>query len=323
MAAARAAGQRETLLPVSIFALLVTSNGMLTARTVPDGCPSGTCVYHPSDTKYPDMVACCTSGTSCGFFTTCVPGTELVKTPAILETQGAFTLPCGFDDIPECVTHYYPQVNASNYLCGKTAAEYTFFTTGRLTTTSSTVNILSLSLSTVDMDFVNSFSSTEYFTDDNLPTSSTVLDPTNLPSSDSHTTNKGAIAGGVVGGVAGVALLAGAGFFLLKRRRSKQGPSGGGDDANNSGAAGEHKDKNIAEAGTKGPKELDSVEAARLAEMQGTTPVGEMQGSDVREMPREMQGSDVREMAREMPDTQVKKDFAVELPADPEYSDKR
>ena len=76
MAAARAAGQRETLLPVSIFALL-TSNGMLTARTVPDGCPSGTCVYHPSDTKYPDMVACCTSGTSCGFFTTCVPGTEL------------------------------------------------------------------------------------------------------------------------------------------------------------------------------------------------------------------------------------------------------
>ena len=256
------------------------------------------------------MIACCTSDSNCGFYTTCIPGTEVAKTPSILETQAAFTLPCAFDNNPACVTQYYPQMNATNYICGTAATSYTFYTTAWMTTTSSTVHFYNRTLSTVDMEYVNSFSTTDYFTNGDVPTSSTVLDPTNSSSSNSHTTNKGAIAGGVVGGVAGVALLAGAGFFLLKRRRSKQGPSGGGDDANNSGAAGEHKDKN-AEAGTKGPKELDSVEAARLAEMQGTTPVGEMQGSDVREMPREM------------PDTQVKKDFAVELPADSEYSDKR
>lgn len=263
------------------------------------------------------MLACCTSDDYCGFFTTCIPGSEVSKTPSILTTQAAFTLPCIFDDSPECVTQHFPEINATNYICGSVATSYTFYTTALVTTTSGTVHFYNRSLSTVDSDFVNSFSTTEYFTDGDLPTSSTVLEHTNSPSSDSnstdlHTTNKGAVAGGVVGGVAGVALLAGAGFFLLKRRKSKQNPSGDGDNVSDSGSgAGEH--KGIAEVETKVPKELDSV-AAQLAEMQGNTPVGELQGTDAREMRPEMQGSDVREMAHEMPDTEVKKDFAVEHP---------
>ncbi|KAL1902734.1 hypothetical protein Sste5346_001177 [Sporothrix stenoceras] len=180
------------------------------------------------------FVGCCPdTSTTCPIPTTCYPSSE----GSLYTTSNGYTLWCGSSEYPECVTHYYADDVFTGYMllgCGKTEAvdKVWYLPTSDSSSSSSTSSKSKKSTSTTSPSSAPATS-----TSPSTPTSP--LPSTSPTGSTSKKSNAGAIAGGVVGGVAGLALIGLGVFFLLRRNNTnKVNNVGGAPGAPGAGAPG-------------------------------------------------------------------------------------
>ncbi|KAK4147149.1 uncharacterized protein C8A04DRAFT_24945 [Dichotomopilus funicola] len=192
------------------------------------------CVYNSINSH----IGCCDDGeTKCPIWTTCYDSTERSS----FSTNNGYTMWCGSSDYPHCMTHVYQESWAGYTLfgCGVAAATdkiwYQALDKPSSTSSSSTTSAESTSTTSTS----TSTSATE--------TSSSTPSPTPGPAPNGgSSTPVGPIVGGVVGGVAVLALI-GAGIWAI-RRHSKKSKQVNPDPAAAAAAAG-----NIPPNGPNGP----------------------------------------------------------------------
>ncbi|EPE09748.1 hypothetical protein F503_07524 [Ophiostoma piceae UAMH 11346] len=171
------------------------------------------------------IVGCCAdTSTSCNIYTTCLPMTSSDS----FTTNNGLTLYCNDATYSECVTHFYVDSIYSGYTllgCGKTEAvddvyyQPTSDSTSSPTSASSRKTTSTTSTTSDDTKTTATTSSRTSTTDD-ATTTTTAASPTTNVSKGSKS-NTGPIVGGVVGGIAGLALIGAGIFFLLRRNENK------------------------------------------------------------------------------------------------------
>lgn len=110
-------------------------------------------------------------------------------------------------------------------------------------------------------------------------TSMTSPSPATTSAAPIHHSNTGAIVGGVVGGIAAIAIIGGALWFLFARRRRRQTGS-------------QHKNPRASELATvTDAKSAHATEGFQMAEIDGQTMPSELEGGHERAKVRELDGS--------------------------------
>ncbi|KAL2847004.1 hypothetical protein BJX68DRAFT_119600 [Aspergillus pseudodeflectus] len=203
------------------------------------------CVFYAPDSEFPGMVGCCpqTSATEeCIIFSTCIDIDDILATSDLLaQTTDSMALFCTYDENRYCHTRTWPSLNAADFECTSTSSRWieTMYTYGTVTdeedVEDQTTETLSFSwISSSDLPTARSAdatTTTETETETDTPTTSTsggstpspVDEETPIETEDpdkGSSTPVGAIVGGVVGGVGGLALVAGA-LFLYRRHKKK------------------------------------------------------------------------------------------------------
>lgn len=163
---------------------------------------------------------CCDSHDDCTFYTTCNGGL------AATTCAGASCLQCP-RATPYCSRFQLVDVNSvsfQGFACGPydvtDSLIYGYASTSTTTFigASSASSAISSSSSDKSSTDSNGHSSLSMSTTSSLPASATTSDPSQATFRSSSHTNKGAIIGGVVGGVAGFALLVVLGCFFFRKR---------------------------------------------------------------------------------------------------------
>ncbi|KAI0025812.1 hypothetical protein F4780DRAFT_789329 [Xylariomycetidae sp. FL0641] len=210
-------------------------------------CPSGnTCAFITSSTAGgTGALACCDEDDGCSSQATCLDYWDIFSSSACDDAclRGTFTAKCTYTDYPYCGTATFFD-GIIDYYCDSISVTgvQQYYTTyddeddGRMLTplaitvdASGTASDSSSPTGGLgsgsngdnnDTDIAGNGSSSSGNSSSSNSTDST---PNPSPSSSSSSTNVAAIAGGVVGGVAVLALLAGLGiFFLLRHQKQKR-----------------------------------------------------------------------------------------------------
>lgn len=261
------------------------------------------------------MLACCEEGLGyCGFYSTCINLSQVSATPSLANPSQALAIYCTDATAPACMTWFYSGIDVTDFGCSMESTGIEMYTWADASvTTSGTVDQYELYLTQVGPEVVDSYLAT-YGTDSvenkatNAPTSTDSPSP-NANSGKSN--NTGAIAGGVVGGVAGLALIGAAGFFVGRKfNNSKKTQGAEGVGANDD----------------KGP--YSSVpESHSPYSVNDTQFASEMGTDETRQQLSEVHGSAPADRVYEMQETTVKdtegKNFTAELPADSVFPAKR
>ena len=177
-------------------------------------------------------VGCCpdTATTSCNVWTTCLGSAQR----SLFTTDNGLTLWCGFSSYPHCITHVYKDTRgAATALSGYTllgcavaaGTDSVYYNPFIFSTTSSSTRRTTSTNTDTTPGLGNPTSSTS------AKTTTTV---TQTPSATSvpAATPVGAIAGGIVGGVAAISLIIFGIWFLIRQNKKHKdetpGPSPGG-----------------------------------------------------------------------------------------------
>ncbi|KAK5657306.1 hypothetical protein OQA88_3368 [Cercophora sp. LCS_1] len=201
------------------------------------GSTDNTCGYVEGSTDIPlwcDTTAFCASNsinnhigccddtaTECKVWTTCLDSTDR----SLYTTDNGLTLWCGFTDYPNCITHIYadttgPATRIKGYtLLGCAVAkgsDNVFYTPFVEATTKSSSRRSTNTFIVPD---------TTLQPTNTRATVTVTPDPTPVPASSSSS-NAGAIAGGVVGGVAAIALIAFGIWFLIRQKNKNKEQAG-------------------------------------------------------------------------------------------------
>ncbi|KAL4916787.1 hypothetical protein BDW62DRAFT_202450 [Aspergillus aurantiobrunneus] len=234
--------------------------------------PSWTCVMHQQDLTYRAMLGC-SSGSSAYFNTACIDSSQAAATPSLTEKEEPFYRYCTYSDSPACATYIYSDIGITDFGCSDSSGIWSLYTTGlSYYATGTTVDRYDAFLTQVDNSVISAYEDS-YSTANPSPSGSANTTTTSSSSSGSKPT--GAIAGGVVGGVAGVSAIAAAGFFLLRKSRKGQQPDAHAGFDNHGG---EYKAvPESASASTPPPAEMEDGDPAhRLAEVPGNAGAYEM-----------------------------------------------
>ncbi|KAI1106742.1 hypothetical protein F4804DRAFT_299716, partial [Jackrogersella minutella] len=183
-------------------------------------------------------VACC-DGSDCGLRVACVDYLDYYSSSACDDgcAQDTFTVKCTHKSAPYCGTVTFFS-GISDYYCDTLSAStpQQLYTTYSGETDGRSFTPVAVSIDEDSSTGTHAASSTEASSDDETATSDSSAGATSLTNSGSSSsssssgsnssskkssTNVGAIAGGVVGGVAGLALI-GLGIFFLIRHNSKK-----------------------------------------------------------------------------------------------------
>ncbi|KXX79021.1 hypothetical protein MMYC01_204449 [Madurella mycetomatis] len=171
------------------------------------------CVYNENNLH----IGCCDDGvTNCPIWTTCFDRTE----SALYTTDNGFTLWCGQEQYPHCITHEYQDDIMAGYTvlgCAVAAG------TGRVWVTPTTTLETSSDISTPSTSFVSDPTTDSGSTG---PSSTDLAPPPPPPAQDSSSSSSssapvGAIVGGVVGGLAALGLIV-LGTWALIRHNNNQ-----------------------------------------------------------------------------------------------------
>lgn len=187
----------------------------------------------------------CCSDDDCGFTTACYDSAKVASDPSKLSGNTAFTIFCTQSTAAQCATYIWRDVGWSitDFQCASVSTVYSVYVEGILGgTADGTMTLVSLYTTTADDDLISAYSSI-YDVSTSIskprlqasPTRSitaieTAAESITVDSEDSDSpksTGAGKIAGGVVGGVAGVCAIGGSAlFFLLRRKKKKKNQQG-------------------------------------------------------------------------------------------------
>ncbi|GAB1314137.1 Carcinoembryonic antigen-related cell adhesion molecule 1 [Madurella fahalii] len=176
---------------------------------------SARCVYN----EYNSHIGCCDDGmTDCPIWTTCFDSTD----SELFSTDNGYTLWCGQERYPHCITHKYQDDVMIGYTvlgCAVAAG------TGKVWLTPTTTMDISSDTSTSSTSF-NSDSTTDSGSSSTAPTSSDLPPPVQDSSSSSSSPSSnmpiGAIVGGVVGGLAAIALIILGTWALIRHNNNER-----------------------------------------------------------------------------------------------------
>ncbi|ROV89493.1 hypothetical protein VPNG_10158 [Cytospora leucostoma] len=201
------------------------------ARQNKRSATDNTCAYIGGDPHYPlycsvdslcvynsvsSNIGCCPdTSTTCAIWTTCFDSTDA----SLYTTDNGYTLWCGDSEYPYCKTHLYNDDTFRGYTlqgCAVAAGTDSVVYSATLSSVSSS--------SRKSSSAANGFTTVSSSTRGSDPATSTLT--TSTPTSRSSPAPIGAIVGGVVGGIAVIALFALGLVFLLRRRRRDPGPKG-------------------------------------------------------------------------------------------------
>ncbi|KAI7781577.1 hypothetical protein LA080_014610 [Diaporthe eres] len=183
------------------------------------------CVYNSVRSN----IGCCPdTSTTCSIWTTCLDSSD----KNLFTTDNGYTLWCGSSEYPYCKTHLYEDDTFTGYtLLGCAVAAGTdsvvyspTLSMSSLSSKSSTSDSSSLT-SSFGVEATSSSAPRASNVGSTTTTSSNPASTTAVARSGSSSAPIGAIVGGVVGGVAVVALFALGLVLLLRRRRSHQAPA--------------------------------------------------------------------------------------------------
>lgn len=273
-------------------------------------------------------MGCCDNSDVCAFPTACFELDKVSETPALTDTQRAFSVYCTETSAPACVTFFYSDLGVTNVGCGPTSDHFDVYTSAfddvvvdnvitrwdqyitpideqDLSSYTSTFSSTTRSQAAFEATSMVSSSKSPHITESSKPVSS----DSGSSSSGSSSTSTGAIAGGVVGGVVGGAAIALAGVFLLRRKKKNNQAQVGADTIDLGGAyqtvPGDHPGHPGVEMQ---PTEMESNDPShRMAEAQGDLPA---------ERSSTVLGGVKPEMETDQKMESEPKDIVAELPAD-------
>lgn len=177
------------------------------------------------------MAGCCPKSKSkdCVFKPTCYDAEKFQVTPGLRTSTDPMALTCT-NKYPYCVAYIFSSLHITSYECDEFRTEIDVELMSR-SRGSETVFIATVDISTVDDDFIRSWSTgtptatpeVKQHSATPSPTASSSTGP-DAGSSKGSSTSGGIIAGSVVGSIAGVSAIVGAGvmFVLFKKRRGER-----------------------------------------------------------------------------------------------------
>ncbi|KAJ5781035.1 hypothetical protein N7457_006195 [Penicillium paradoxum] len=210
------------------------------------------CAWHTANGIAGGMMGCCppTNYADCtSLYSTCYDRSQLRESTQLESISDKFAWSCSDIEMPACVTWTWPELEVSSYACGATETTETLYTWATMQYDDENAEILVTKepLTVYDEVFITipgRLTSGRTMPESSQSSSSLPTRPPApiYPSSDSSddsdesgsSVSKGAIAGGVVGGVFGVCGFAAAGYmFFLIRKRKRQ------ENSNDQGGAGQ------------------------------------------------------------------------------------
>ncbi|KAJ5723462.1 hypothetical protein N7488_001497 [Penicillium malachiteum] len=261
-------------------------------------CGNGNqCVFHTSDSSYPDMVGCCAGNdpNACAYETTCYDNDDISATPDLTENYDVFGVYCTATGAQACQTWTYPDLGVIGYGCGYTADFETLYLVATLTSTTDATyydlypTVAAVSPSIVDDQWIDIYVSGTAATATTAisapvtpglatetasqSTTSSLSSVHNGSSKKGSSTNTAAIAGGVVGGVVGAAGIGAAIFmFWLLQKKRKQNSANAITEASQPAFSGSGPTENMPQYPTSiivPPQEVEGSTYQQYAEVDG------------------------------------------------------